>query len=242
MRGFISRFLRTLRTIFHSGCINLHFHQQCKSVPFSPYPLPHWEFLKNLGNGSKGHGFVASQEHLFSVFLNGTRALTFVNCCPMWRMNTPSYMPSSEPCLPSSWEILTKHGQSRRIYIAAISKLKFTNKEQSNSLDKCIGVWVGEWQIKRETENRQKTLIDKQRVKGAPLVAQTVNNLPTMWETWVRSLVGKIPWRRVWQPTPVFLPGEFHGQRSLAGYSQWGCKEVDTNEEYTHTHTHTHRW
>jgi len=34
--------------------------------------------------------------------------------------------------------------------------------------------------------------------------------------------VGKIPWRREWQPTPVFLPGEFHGQRSLAGYSLWG--------------------
>ena len=34
--------------------------------------------------------------------------------------------------------------------------------------------------------------------------------------------VGKIPWRRKWQPTPVFLPGESHGQRSLAGYSPWG--------------------
>ena len=39
--------------------------------------------------------------------------------------------------------------------------------------------------------------------------------------------VGKIPWRRKWQPTPVFLPGEFHGQRSLVGYSPWGCKESD---------------
>ena len=37
--------------------------------------------------------------------------------------------------------------------------------------------------------------------------------------------VGKISWRREWQPTPVFLPGKFHGQRSLAGYSPWGCKE-----------------
>ena len=36
--------------------------------------------------------------------------------------------------------------------------------------------------------------------------------------------VGKIPWRRAWQPTPVFLPGESHGQRSLAGYSPWGPK------------------
>ena len=38
---------------------------------------------------------------------------------------------------------------------------------------------------------------------------------------WVR----KIPWRRAWQPTPVFLPGESHGQRSLVGYSPRGCKE-----------------
>ena len=37
----------------------------------------------------------------------------------------------------------------------------------------------------------------------------------------------KIPWRRAWQPTPVVLPGEFHGQRSLVGYSPWGLKESD---------------
>ena len=42
--------------------------------------------------------------------------------------------------------------------------------------------------------------------------------------------VGKIPWRRKWQPTPVFLPGEFHGQRSLAGCSPWCHKESDTIE------------
>ena len=40
--------------------------------------------------------------------------------------------------------------------------------------------------------------------------------------------VGKIPWRRAWQPTPVFLPGESHEQRNLAGYSPWGHKESDT--------------
>ena len=40
---------------------------------------------------------------------------------------------------------------------------------------------------------------------------------------------------RSWQPTPVFLPGEFHGQRSLAGYSPWGCKESDPTELLTHT-------
>ena len=43
---------------------------------------------------------------------------------------------------------------------------------------------------------------------------------------WVRE----IPWRRKWQPTPVFLPGESHGQRSPAGYSPWDRKELDTTE------------
>ena len=66
--------------------------------------------------------------------------------------------------------------------------------------------------------------------RRASLVAQTVKSLPTMQETWVRSQVGKIPWRRAWQPTPVFLPAEFHRQRNLAGYNPWGCKESDTTE------------
>ena len=50
------------------------------------------------------------------------------------------------------------------------------------------------------------------------------------FNSWVR----KIPWSRKWQPTPVFLPGKFHGQRSLAGYSPWGHKESDTTEHTAH--------
>ena len=50
--------------------------------------------------------------------------------------------------------------------------------------------------------------------------------------------VGKIPWRRSWQPTPIFLPGRSHGQRSLAGYSPWGHKELDKIEVTEHTPTH----
>ena len=46
------------------------------------------------------------------------------------------------------------------------------------------------------------------------------------FDPWVR----KIPWRRAWQPTPVFLPGEPHGQRSLVGYSPWGGTESDTTK------------
>ena len=49
-------------------------------------------------------------------------------------------------------------------------------------------------------------------------------------DIWVR----KIPLRKKWQPTPVLLPGEFHGQRSLACCSPWGCKELDMIEQLTH--------
>ena len=52
--------------------------------------------------------------------------------------------------------------------------------------------------------------------------------------------VGKIPWRRAWQPTPVFLPGEAYGQRSLAGYRPQGCKESDMTEATAHNHTSIH--
>ena len=64
---------------------------------------------------------------------------------------------------------------------------------------------------------------------GASLLAQTVKNLPAMQETQVRSLGWKAPLEEEMAP-PVFLPGEFHGQSSLAGYSPWGRKESDMTE------------
>ena len=48
----------------------------------------------------------------------------------------------------------------------------------------------------------------------------------------------KIPWRRAWQPTPVFLPGESHGHRNQMGYSPGGCKELNTSGAATHTCVH----
>ena len=55
------------------------------------------------------------------------------------------------------------------------------------------------------------------------------------WRRGFNPWVGNIPWRRKWQPTPVFLPGKSHGRRSLAGCSPRGCKESDTTE---HTQQH----
>ena len=65
---------------------------------------------------------------------------------------------------------------------------------------------------------------------GASLVAQTVKRLPAMQETGVQFLGREDPLEKEWQPTPVILPGKSQGQRSLADYSPWGRKELDTTE------------
>ena len=54
--------------------------------------------------------------------------------------------------------------------------------------------------------------------------------------------VGKIPWRRKGQPTPVFLPGKSHGQRSLAGFSPWGCKDSDRTLQLNYKCLRTNRF
>ena len=69
-------------------------------------------------------------------------------------------------------------------------------------------------------------------MEPASLVAQRLKSLPLMRETWVRSLGWEDPLEKemATQPTPVLLPRESHGQRSLIGYSPWGRKESDTTE------------
>ena len=73
-----------------------------------------------------------------------------------------------------------------------------------------------------------------QFLKGASQVVPVVNNPPANARD-IRDPSsipgsGRFPWRRKWQPTSVFLHREAHGQRSLVGYSPWGCKESDTTE------------
>ena len=68
-------------------------------------------------------------------------------------------------------------------------------------------------------------------------MAQVVKNLPAIQETWIQSLGQEDPWWREWLPTPVFLSGEFQGQRSLVGYSPRGRKELEATEQLAYTHT-----
>ena len=86
--------------------------------------------------------------------------------------------------------------------------------------------------------------LHKQRIRAlwTYLVAQMVKNLLAMRETQVRSLGQEDPLEEGMATVPVFLPGEFHGESSLAGYSPWGHKESDTTERLSaHTLSHIQR-
>ena len=64
--------------------------------------------------------------------------------------------------------------------------------------------------------------------------SSTVTTLPLPPLTYEQNNILKVNWRRAWQPTPVFLSGESHGQRSLTGYSPWSCTESDMTEVTKH--------
>ena len=89
-------------------------------------------------------------------------------------------------------------------------------------------------------KSRDLTLLTKVRIVKAVVFPRWHSGKESTCQCWrFRRLrfdpwVGKIPWSRKWQHTPVFLPGKFYGQRRLAGYSPWNCKEFDSTE---HTHT-----
>ena len=70
-------------------------------------------------------------------------------------------------------------------------------------------------------------------VSGFPGGSDGKESACSAGDPWFDPWAGKIPWKRKWQPIPVSLPGEFHGQRSLAGYSPWGHKEFDLTEWLT---------
>ena len=95
-------------------------------------------------------------------------------------------------------------------------KTQLEETDQASEPDMAGMLHLSNWELKTQFNN-----YDKFRVS---LVAQMVKSLPVIQETWVYPWVGKITWRRKWQPTLVFLPGQFHGQRSLVSYSPCSLK------------------
>ena len=92
---------------------------------------------------------------------------------------------------------------------------------------------TGTGPVEQKQEGRQ--------IQGFTLSSPPLGDLPTQgsnppllhllyWQVGSLPLAPPGKWRRAWQPTPVFLPGESRGQRSLVGYSPWGCTELDTTE------------
>ena len=84
-------------------------------------------------------------------------------------------------------------------------------------------LWISRWQQEILKPSAEPSLLVQQE-KNLPAMQETPGCMFYRW-------VGKIPWSRKWQPTQVPLPGKFHEQRSLVGYSPWGCEDLNTTEK-----------
>ena len=132
--------------------------------------------------------------------------------------------------------------QDGRVVVESSGKTQSAKGENGNPLqNSCLENLIDSMKRQRDmtpedepigSEGFQNITGEEQRaLLIASLVAQMVKNLPAMQETWTLSLGWEDPLEERWQPTPVFLPGISHGQRSLVGYSPWSCKESDTTEQ-----------
>ena len=117
-------------------------------------------------------------------------------------------------------------------------KHQSTNSKSPSRINKKKHIWL--YQSKTVEKERQRKIlkiaIEKGKTTGVPWWLsgkESACQYRKHWRSRLDPWVGKIPWRRKWQPTPIFLPGKFHGCRSLAGYNPWGCKESDMTEQLT---------
>ena len=92
----------------------------------------------------------------------------------------------------------------------------------------------------RKEESKDKVLNNskpsrvRRKIASHYRLAQMVKNLPAVQETRFNPWIRKIPWISEWLSTPILLPGEFHGQRSLAGYSPWGRRVRQLSDHHSH--------
>ena len=97
-----------------------------------------------------------------------------------------------------------------------IDSKEYTNSKSSLTKEKLINL------NECVNDNNNDLLVSWDFLSGS-----VIKSPPVTQETWFLSWVEKIPWKRKWQSTPVFLPGKSHGQTSLEVYSPWGCKTLE---------------
>ena len=142
----------------------------------------------------------------------------------------------SIPVLTISWKIMWKHLKSFQCLCIIIKNklpvIGFTGEGNGNPLQySCLenSMDRGAWRATVHGVAKNQAWLSNYHSIGLTSeepACQWRRHKRCGFDPWVR----KIPWRKKWQPTPVFLPGESHGGRSLLGYSPWGHKESDTTK------------
>ena len=161
----------------------------------------------------------------------------------------PSWVPGVHSSQPYRWIARSLPGRPRKpkIFWRPWEEKKFTQTFRHHGQNLVMGSRLGfldlrDLKVQSETHDVkfQQSEPEKALVicyhscnTGFPDGSDSKESASSAGDPGFDPWVGKIPWRRKWQPTPVFLPGEAHWQRSLVGYSPWGLKESDRTERLT---------
>ena len=139
------------------------------------------------------------------------------------------FQPSSRNHLPIQWLVLESLSQSLVLGNLNQDNIHIAGSKHSAKWKDCgpfLYLLRSAWAAWKRASSLECTCPGLGGASGKEPACQCWRCQRQGFDPWV----GKTPWRRAWQPTPVFLPGEFRGQRSMVGYSPWSRKELDTTE------------
>ena len=194
---------------------------------------------------------MASLFHLFRSLLPPVRVhqiSQFLFCfrvCHTWKMLLSSFPGSCQSHCGAlqGWADHSRHWPSCTLRSALATQEFFPGEQGCLVLPDCLSLglcaqslqeWEKEWMLGAGREVHTGNQVPRVLL-GLPWWLSGKESACQCRRYRFNPWVGKIPWRREWLPTPVSLPGEFHGQRSLADYSPWSSKESDMTEPLNNT-------